>query len=274
MVFMLLGVLPFGSSKAEESDPAALWLSVYAWIQTADRLAAADQWPLALGSYLEANRLLEALSESHPSYEPTMLAYRKERLAAVLAESESRLTDDEHEVMMKYLDFIESLELGEAQRYRGEFEEAYATLGMARALLEEIVAIKPEGFREAVASQLGRLESGITWLDSQINFEVMNRPVVAMDDSVDWGTTQFVKESDLPRVTEGEVTSAALFPGGTIDQGPAPAVTEKAAVETNAEASNAKAPEGPARFRMSSRQDEAPARPEAASSGDKASPLP
>ena len=275
LLFLFLQGHLLPSLKAEEDDPAALWLSVYAWIQTGDRLAAADQWPLALGSYLEANRQLGELAAAHPGYEPEMVSYRRERLAAIMTESESRLTDDGHQVMMKYLDFIESLELGEAQRYRNEFEESYATLNMARALLEEIVAIKPEGFREAVASQVSRLESGISWLDSQINFEVMNRPVATVDDSVDWGTTQFVKEGDLPRPGEASFASAALFPGGTVAGDP-----DAEMVQTKPEAAGTPSlpsrttPDGPARFRMSSRQSEAPERPEADSPGEDSRPLP
>ncbi len=42
--------------------------------------------------------------------------------------------------MMKYLDFIESFELGENQRYDNEFEAALGTLGMAKALLDEIIS--------------------------------------------------------------------------------------------------------------------------------------
>lgn len=199
-------------ASAEEADPAAKWLTVYGWIQTADRLAGAGQWPLALGSYLEADRQIKALAVEHPDFEQEMVNYRRNALAATIAETEARLTTDEHEVMMKYLDFIESLELGEAQRYADEYEAAYGTLGMAKAVLDEIIDRKPEEFREAVASQYARLESSLTWLDSQINFSAMSRPAVAMDGSIDWGTTKFVKAADLPKTTDGAVITADLFP--------------------------------------------------------------
>ncbi len=48
----------------------------------------ADQWPLALGSYLEANRLINALAEAHPAFEPEMVAYRREALEKTIAETE------------------------------------------------------------------------------------------------------------------------------------------------------------------------------------------
>jgi hypothetical protein len=251
---ILLGGSPAGS---EEEDPAARWLGVYGWIQTAERLAGADQWPLALGSYLEANRLLTALAEAHPAFEPEMVAYRRDALAKTIAETEARLTTDEHETMMKYLDFIESFELGENQRYDNEFEAALGTLGMARALLDEIISEKPAEFREAVASQYERLRSGIEWLDSQVNFKARSRPAVLADDTVDWGTTRFVKESDLPGDPAATPLSLALFP-------PSMALAIAAAAEPVPPSTPAAMPPaapadpvGPRRFRMNSRQDSA-----------------
>lgn len=200
------------AGPAAVEDAAGRWLSVYAWLQTGERLAAAGQWPLALGSYLEADRLLGALAAAHPAFEPEMVAYRRGALAETIARAEARLTTDEHETMMKYLDFIESLELGEAQRYDGDFEAALGTLGMAKALLDEIVARKPAAFREAVASQLARLESGIAWLDAQVDFKARDRPGDFAGGSTDWGTTEFVKEADLPGEGEAVPLSTGLFP--------------------------------------------------------------
>mgnify|MGYP001195859951 CR=1 FL=1 len=242
-----------------EDDPAARWLSVYAWIQTSEQLAAVDQWPLALGSSLEANRLLTALASDHPTFEPEMIAYRREALAKTIAETETRLTTDEHEVMMKYLDFIESLELGEAQRYQNDFPAALATLAMAKSLLDEIIAIKPATFRDAVASQSRRLESGIAWLDSQVNIRVRNLPKTILDETVDWGTTRFVKEGDLPRDLSTAPVSLALFP-------PSVAMALAAAHQESGEApmaesspsTTATTASGGRRFRMSSRKSAVP----------------
>lgn len=243
-------------APAEETDPGAKWLTVYGWIQTAERLAQAEQWPLALGSYLEADRQIKALGEAHPDFEPEMVNYRRGALAKTIADTEARLTTDEHEVMMKYLDFIESLELGEAQRYANEYEEAYGTLAMAKSVLDEIIGKKPEGFRQAVASQYARLESSLTWLDSQINFTAMSRPAVALDASVDWGTTRFVKAADLPSSRESASLTADLFPGGLLPEDVAalPPLAEPppAAPETASQGP------GPIRFRMNSRQTRVP----------------
>lgn len=243
-------------ASSEETDPAAKWLTVYGWIQTAERLATAEQWPLALGSYLEADRQIKALAEAHPDFEPEMVNYRLGALVATIAETEARLTTDEHEVMMKYLDFIESLELGEAQRYANEYEAAYGTLGMAKAVLDEIIGKKPEGFREAVASQYARLESSLTWLDSQINFTAMSRPGVALDESIDWGTTRFVKATDLPSSQQNAPITSELFPGGLApESGPAGTPEEDPATVEPVAATKES---GSVRFRMSSRQTTAP----------------
>lgn len=245
-------LLPGVPAASEGGDPAARWLTVYGWIQTAERLAGADQWPLALGSYLEANRLLTNLAEAHPAFEPEMVAYRREALAGTIARTETRLTTDEHETMMKYLDFIESLELGETQRYNNEFENALGTLGMAKAVLDEIIAGKPAEFRAAVASQYDRLESGIAWLDSQVHFEARSRPTAPVDDATDWGTTRFVRESDLPGSPTATAVSLALFP-------PSVALAHSSATAATAATAatepGSSEPNGPRRFRMNSRQD-------------------
>jgi hypothetical protein len=201
---------------AGASDPSAKWLTIYGWIQTAERLATAGQWPLALGSYLEADRQIQDLAQTHPDFEPEMVNYRRGRLVAAISETEARLTTDEHEVMMKYLDFIESLELGEALRYGNEYEAAYTTLGMAKAVLDEVIGKKPGAFREAVASQYARLESSLAWLDSQIQFTAVSRPGTAVDDSTDWGTTRFVKAADLPTSRPEASVTSELFPVGLV----------------------------------------------------------
>lgn len=238
----------------EAGDPAAKWLSVYAWFQTADRLAEAGQWPLALGSYLEADRQIAALASAHPAFEPEMVAYRREALTATIASTEAMLTDDEHETMMKYRDFIESLEAGEAQRYANQFEEAHGTLGMAKALLEEIVEKKPAEFRAAVASQLERIESSLSWLDSQLNLRRKPTPSSSWSSgasSADRGTTRFIKPGDLPKAEAGSSVWGGLFPGGAIEEPAKEPAEEPEAAPPATEAT------GPRRFRMSSRRTSA-----------------
>lgn len=256
---VLVALLPGAPAARGEDDPGARWLGAYAWFQTAEKLAEAEQWPLALGSYLEASRQVEALAEAHPGFEPEMVAYRREALAKTIAEAEARLSTDEHEVMMKYLDFIESLELGEAQRYDNQFEAAHATLDMAKSLLDEIVAVKPTGFREAVAPQYTRLESSLEWLGAQIDLKARSRPRSGgggFDPSIDWGTTRFVKADDLPADSQEAAVTGALFPAAPLSPAEeAPAETETAP-KTEEEAT------GRQRFRMSSRPGSPPTAPE------------
>lgn len=245
----------FGCGEAED-DPAARWLSIYAWLRTAERLSEGGHLPLALGGYLEASRRIERLAEDHPAFEPEMLAYRQKALAETVAAMEEELTDDGHGTMMRFLDFVESLEAGERQRYANEFDEAYETLTMARSILEELSEEKPASFREAVAPHAARIESNLEWLGSQLDHKASSalaaRASSQAAESIDWGTTRFVKESDLPTSAEGGLAESSLFPGGKTD-GESGAAEEAEPSAAGGEPGSA----GP-RFRMSSRQSSAP----------------
>jgi len=216
---------------AGDDDPSARWVSVYGWMQTGERLAAANQWPLAMGSYLESHRQISELTALFPDFEPELVTYRTEKLEESIASAESRLTSDEHAIMMKYLDFIESLELGQAQRFRNEFETSLATLDMAKSLLDDIISRKPAEFREAVESQYQRLESSIEWVNSQIDYKERSRRASYARASDDRGTTQFVKESDLPRSEDGAVASGILFPVSLASLVTATAPTEEEVID-------------------------------------------
>lgn len=252
------------ASPPPPEDPAAKWVSVYGWTQTGDRLAAAEQWALAMGSYIESHRQITELAAAHPAYETELVAYRTEKLEETIATADARLSEDEHQTMMKYLDFIESLELGLEQRFSNQYEAALGTLDIARSLLDELIGKKPPGFREAIDSQYRRLEDNIYWLSSQINYKEASRrrPSVVTDDGRDWGTTRFVTEKDLPDASDGVFASGILFPsslsvnelGGVsvTDLVPLPAKEEDDKPDETAKPDGSP---GPAmRFRMNSRQ--------------------
>ena len=245
---------------AAEDDPAARWLSIYAWLRTAERLAEGGHLPLALGGYLEASRRIERLAEDHPAFEPEMLAYRQKALAETVGAMEEELTDDGHGTMMRFLDFVESLEAGERQRYANEFDEAYETLTMARSILAELSEEKAASFREAVAPHAARIESNLEWLGSQLDHKASSALAVQgpspTDESIDWGTTRFVKESDLPAADEGGLAESSLFPGGRIE-GEGKQAEEGAEPSTEDAEPAGTGSKGP-RFRMSSRQSSAP----------------
>lgn len=213
-----------GSARGEGDSPAERLLSAYAWYQTGERLAAANQWPLALGSYLEARGQIEEMVANHPDFEPEVVAYRREALEEAIRAAEERMTNDEHDVMMKYLDFIESLKEGERQRYSRDFKGAYTTLELARSILDELIAAKPEDFRAAVEAQHARLDSSIAWLEEQLNLRSRRTPSTGIADATDWGTTRYVKEADLPR-EGGVLMRSPLFPDSVfvISDDPAPA---------------------------------------------------
>lgn len=207
---------PAGVGVAEEDDPAARWLSAYAWVQTGDRLAAANQWPLALGSYLEARTQIEELTAKFPGFEPEVVSYRRGLLDQAISGVEELLTTDEHDVMMKYLDFIESLKEGERLRYARDFRNAHTTLALARSILDEIIATKPDAFRDAVESQHKRLDSELAWLEEQLDIRTRRPSSPSITDTVDWGTTRFVKEADLPSGSAAPIRST-LFPDGAFE---------------------------------------------------------
>ncbi|MBP9224736.1 MAG: hypothetical protein KBF76_12760 [Verrucomicrobiales bacterium] len=263
---LLLAIVDTGS--AAESDPKAMWVSVYGWNQTGEKLAASNHWSLALGSFIEAHRQITALAAAYPDFEPDLIRYRLEALEKTIQETEARLSTDEHETMMKYLDFIESLELGESQRYANEFTESLDTLDMALSILDEITASKSSDFSAAVESQRNRLLGHIEWLNSQINFKAASRASVLVDDGVDRGTTRFVTPEQYPNSRDGVFLSGMLFPGSLIEKDRKGvsaidliAVPEKGKEAPPAENGLKPDAEAPRRFRMNSKQKSAPETP-------------
>lgn len=243
---------------AAEEDAGSRWLSVYSWLRTAERLAGEGHLPLALGGYLEASRRLEELAKFDPNFEPEMVAYRREALSLAVAGLEGGMTDDEHGTMMRFLDFVESLEAGERQRYGNDFAAAYETLSLARSVLEELTAEKPDSFLEAVAAHSARLDSSLDWLGQQLEFKaasaLASRPP-ATGTTADWGTTRFVKLSDLPASSGSGELAPALFPASLLAAGRAGTTVSPSAPVPGAESREAAGKT--VRFRMSSRQDRA-----------------
>jgi hypothetical protein len=208
-----------GRLIAADSDPAALWVSAYAWLQTGDKLAAAEQWPLATGSYLEALQKFHTLHETHPTYEVELVEYRLDALRESLAALEDRLSESDHDVTMKYLDFIESFEQGQDERFSNQLDAAAATLHVAQTLLHELTAEKPESFRAAMQSQSQMLESSMTWVESQISYK-RRKPTVVAASGVDLGTTRFITAADMPADGDTILLTASLFPSRSIGTPP------------------------------------------------------
>lgn len=257
---LFLGLFSWSGGE-EQGDPAARWVTVYGWSQTGDRLAAADQWALAMGSYIESFQQIKALADDYPAFEPELIAYRTGKLEETIAATEDRLSADEHATMMKYLDFIESLELGQEQRFSNQYEEALTTLDMAKSLLDELIGKKPAEFRAAIDSQYLRLEDSIAWLSSQIDYKAVGRRAAYVGDNLDRGTTRFVKVADLPSSEDGAFASGMLFPGSLAAKdlagfsGSDPIIDRAEGERTTPVGDAAENTSGAAvRFRMNSRQ--------------------
>ena len=226
---LFLWLFLFGTiiGSSEDDDPATKWLNVYSWIQTGDKLSEAEQWPLALGSYMEAHLQLKELAADHPSYEPEIVEYRLEQLVELMEETEGKLAAGDHDIAMEWVDFIETFEKGQDERFANDFKAAFATLEVARTLLEGIIAQNPNGFEAAVQTQFEILTESLEYLDSQLNFQRSTRRTYTPDNTIDWGTTRFVKESDLPGAGGEFEINSLLFPDGVLPISEEPEKEEK-----------------------------------------------
>ncbi len=210
----------FGTSMAQDKraadrskDVAAdIWTNGFGWMQTGQKLAKAKQWPLALGSYIEAMQKFQTVARDFPEFEPELVSFRLESLKEDIELIQKDLTSGDHDVMMTYLDFIESMEEGQKLRFANNFEAALPTLRLALTLLDEVIKNHPGEFRTAVDDQYLRLENSIEWVESQVTWKMRRLPSVAAVDDGNLGTTEFIKESDMP--TDAMVSmSGQLFPG-------------------------------------------------------------
>ncbi len=216
-----------GNEKKELASD--IWTNAFGWIQTGRKLAEAKQWPLALGSYIEALQKYQIVARDFPEFEPELVSFRLDALKTDIEDIQKKLAADDHDVMMAYLDFIDSMEKGQDLRFANNLKEALPILRFAMTLLKEVIKNSPDEFRDAVDDQYVRLDESINWIDSQLNRK-LRRPIRASaTDSENWGTTDFIKASDLP----GNVNipmSNRLFPDAPpfLD---APAVKAPVAVE-------------------------------------------
>ncbi len=239
-------------------DPEEDWISAFGWLQAGDRLAEDQHWPLALGSYMEAHRKMVQMQVEHPAFEAELVEYRLEKLEEVIAGFEEKLESGDRSLMVKFVDFAESFETGLEQRFDDRFVEALNTLDVAKVLLDEIIFENPDEYRDAVAPQYELLQSSLTYLDGQINFRERERQRAStfVGDGVEWGTTQFVKEEDLPREGDNILLSSELFPGLVQVEGlDTPLVEPEVEVDEESEATDEAGPGIPRpTFRMSSKQ--------------------
>ncbi len=179
---------------------------------------------MAAASYSESLKQFAAVVENYLEYEPDILAYRMEKLKEMIAETNEKLTASDHEITMLYFDAIEMIEKGEMERLQvKDFGEAFKKMREAQHLIEEVISKRPDEFSVAMKSQSDRIQSNIDWLTLQLGYE--NRTKVYYVASAYRGsgstrmsgTTEFVKEADLPAFSEDDEKepfqiSNALFP--------------------------------------------------------------
>ena len=239
----------------EFPEPVTRWVHVYGWVQAGEKLTKAKQWPLALGSFVEAEAQLKMLKADAPDFEPEMVAYRLNWLAKEIEELQGNLGGGDHDIMTKYLDFIESFEQGKSERFSNEFGKAYDTLTIAKVLLDEIIAERPVEFKVAMGTQYEMLLDSLIWLDSQLNFKASlgRKPVVV--DTNDWGTTEFVDHSDMPASEGAMVLSSRLFPPTQVNIAVAPFQSELSDHDLPLQSEIEDKREPLPTFRMSSKQD-------------------
>lgn len=266
---LALCLAPVFTAVAEDFDPAEAWDRAYSWLQTGERLAESGQWSLAMGGFIEAHRQMKEIQEVHPSFEPELVAYRVGKLDEMIADAQGRLPPGGTAITTKFLDFIESYDEGMRLRFSNRYAEALDTLDVAKVLLDEIIYENPDQFRDAVDTQYTFLHSSLAWLDQQINYRQRSRRVTHVPDGVEWGTTEYVSESDLPGERDAVLPSAELFPNRpTPDQirdlQTVPGVLESNAGNPEGEPGEKENPSGGGRdsrlpaFRMSSKQKEPP----------------
>lgn len=255
---VLVGI---NAAPANETAPAEAWSRAYSWLQAGERLAESDQWALTMGAYIETFRQMKAIRNASPSYEPELVNYRIEKLEEMIEETEPKLPPGGNLITMKFLDFIESYDLGMEQRFSGQFSEALATLDIAKVILDEIIFENPDEFRDAVDTQYTILHDSIGFLEQQISYRARKPRQTYVSDGIDWGTTEFVKGKDLPTGGDEILMSGSLFPRGpdpaTI-RGISSSIPELTEKKEPAEMESEKKNSGPPGFRMSSKQKEVP----------------
>ena len=175
LAMLLLSLVSIARGK--DDDPSAKWVSAYGWIQIGDQLAVAEQWPLAIGSYLESQRRIQELATAHPEFEPELIAYRLGTLEKEITMAGNRLTAEEKNISQKYRDFIQLIELAQVRRFSNEFETAVTTMESAKSLLDQICEKETDDLRNALKPQYQQLEGDIAWLKSQNAFRAANPPV-------------------------------------------------------------------------------------------------
>lgn len=194
------------------------WCSAFEWFQTGRNYAGSGQSALALGSYEEALRQFEKVADNFPGYETKMVNYRLKALRREIENMKSEATPEDIAIAAEYITFINLMEKADDERFSSRRAKALETFRQAKAGLAAIVSRKPEVYQTAVKAQQDRLDESITWLGKLVT-GAERKPLplqwpAPVTGRLIKGTTEFVKESDLP-TSPGQMVSAGLFPGNS-----------------------------------------------------------
>ena len=210
----LLCVALFSTAPAFNDEEASnQWASAFVWFQNGRNLTKTGQKPLALGSFEEALLQFEKVALEFPDYETKMVTFRIDSLKKDIAELKGELNSEEHEIAVAYFQFIQIIKRADEERYSARRIKALATLRIAKQNLEAIVEKNPDAFAPALKTQRDRLDRSIAWLDKQVGHleETSAIQLTTNKGRPVKGTTEFIKETDLPQ-TSGKVASSGLFP--------------------------------------------------------------
>lgn len=212
--FLILLCCTNPAAGFNEEAASDQWGSAFEWLQTGRNLTETGQTPLALGSFIEALKQFEIVADKYPDYETKMVNYRIKALNRDIEKLKSELSPDDLAVAQEYIAFIHLLEQADDARFSARKPEALAILQKAKGGLDTIVARRPDAFGPAVEKQNLRLKSDIAWLEKLVAAKARLPMKFLPKQNSGYriaGTTEFIKESDLPD-PPGMVATTSLFP--------------------------------------------------------------
>jgi hypothetical protein len=160
-------------------------------------------------------RQFEIVATNYPGYETKMVSYRIEALREDIEKLQAELPSEDLAIADDYFALIGLVEQAEYERFTSQRENALGTLRRAKISLENIVARRPAVFGPALEDQDLRLAGSIAWLGKLVDSTrtvVWVKPLVQTGHLIE-GTTEFVKESDLPTIPGLVASGTSLFPG-------------------------------------------------------------
>jgi hypothetical protein len=150
---------PALNSVRAADDPSDRWMHAFVLLQTGSQLGERELWPLAIANYVTALEYFEKLATENPEYEPALIRFRVEDLKKRIITANESMNASDHDIVMHYIDFIETSNQGQNFRYTLRFAESYPLLSMALLQIEDLIDLRPDELGPALADQRAHLES-------------------------------------------------------------------------------------------------------------------